>query len=627
MALITASGTLNNAAVPFDALAATARITGTATSCTLDLGPGTSFVVLTGTGLTYDAQLLPSGGTITSVQLFASAVDLVWTASGFSVDAAEFRANAGDLDSFLFGGADTVLGGSTFDHLFGYGGADSIAAGAGNDGIVAGEGNDTVSPGTGTDGIDLGAGEDLLNIGDALNGGTKYADGGAGIDTLRARGDISASVLQGFERLAWQSPSDPVRLTGAQLAGFSVLDLGSLSPTDEAAALEVTGGGLVDLGPLALVGLGVDLLEVALIGATGTMLRGRDTGDGAADDHVDALGSGNDSIATFGGNDSITAMGGNDFIGAGDGDDHARIILGDALVLMGDGQDTAIGAAGAETMDGEAGDDVLSGGDGADLLIGGDGLDSLLGGLAADRLFGGLGNDTLLGGDGSDTISGGDGADSIDTGSGLAAVESVRGGAGNDVIIGAGGLFASAHLLGEGDNDTITSNAFRSTIDGGAGDDVLTGSSLTQGAGNTALTSTDTIIGGTGNDLLTGGLGADLLTGGSGADTFAYGPGDGGNYVLNFLVNTDVISDFNRAEGDRIDLSRIDADVLTALDQAFDELLPAGSATPVTAGSLRYAVGASATTIEGSMDGDATMELRITINVAGYTPILGDFIL
>ncbi|VTQ45072.1 Surface adhesion protein, putative [Pseudomonas putida] len=80
-------------------------------------------------------------------------------------------------------------------------------------------------------------------------------------------------------------------------------------------------------------------------------------------------------------------------------------------------------------------------------------------------------------------------------------------------------------------------------LSGGNGNDILFGQggsdTLNGGKGN------DILLGGTGNDTLIGGQGDDILIGGSGADTFVWKAGDVGN---------DVIKDFNKAEGDRIDL-------------------------------------------------------------------------
>lgn len=65
----------------------------------------------------------------------------------------------------------------------------------------------------------------------------------------------------------------------------------------------------------------------------------------------------------------------------------------------------------------------------------------------------------------------------------------------------------------------------------------------------------DRIVGGAGVDTLDGGLGSDMLTGGEGEDIFIWNEIDGGV--------TDTITDFNVAEGDKIDLR----EVLTELKQ------------------------------------------------------------
>jgi len=56
-----------------------------------------------------------------------------------------------------------------------------------------------------------------------------------------------------------------------------------------------------------------------------------------------------------------------------------------------------------------------------------------------------------------------------------------------------------------------------------------------------------TLNGGSGNDILNGGAGKDILTGGTGADTF----------VLDQIDIADVITDYKKAEGDKIDLSAL----------------------------------------------------------------------
>ncbi|OCX21831.1 retention module-containing protein [Pseudomonas graminis] len=94
-------------------------------------------------------------------------------------------------------------------------------------------------------------------------------------------------------------------------------------------------------------------------------------------------------------------------------------------------------------------------------------------------------------------------------------------------------LDAVAHLA----NSSSTSQDGNDTLLGGNGNDILFG----QG-GN------DILNGGNGNDVLMGGKGNDILTGGAGADTFAWKAGDTNSGGF------DVIKDFNKGEGDRIDL-------------------------------------------------------------------------
>lgn len=113
----------------------------------------------------------------------------------------------------------------------------------------------------------------------------------------------------------------------------------------------------------------------------------------------------------------------------------------------------------------------------------------------------------------------------------------VRGTAGDDTLMGTAG------------SDSITGEAGNDRLHGSLGNDILLG-----GAGYDAL------LGGDGADRLIGGTEADVLIGGAGADRFVFTTVADGN---------DRIQDFSRADGDRIDLSAIDANPLVAGDQAF----------------------------------------------------------
>lgn len=98
----------------------------------------------------------------------------------------------------------------------------------------------------------------------------------------------------------------------------------------------------------------------------------------------------------------------------------------------------------------------------------------------------------------------------------------------------------------------VTTGAVDYTAPAGVTHITLTGAQQHIDASATAGVTIDssnggaTLLGGAGNDVFHLGRGGDVVTGGAGADTFAYGetPWAGG-----------VITDFNAAEGDRIDVS------------------------------------------------------------------------
>jgi serralysin len=130
---------------------------------------------------------------------------------------------------------------------------------------------------------------------------------------------------------------------------------------------------------------------------------------------------------------------------------------------------------------------------------------------------------------------------------------------------------------------------------GGGGDDAI--------GGNAA----DNILrGGSGDDVLTGRTGYDRLFGDSGADLFVY------RAVSNSTAGaTDVIRDFARGEGDRIDLARIDADAGRDGDQAF--AFVGSAAFSGAAGELRVVRDGSDVMVRGDTDGDGTADLIIRV--------------
>lgn len=262
-----------------------------------------------------------------------------------------------------------------------------------------------------------------------------------------------------------------------------------------------------------------------------------------------------------------------------------------------------------------------------------------------DRMFGGGGNDTLLGGDGNDTIQGGVGNDILNGGAGR---DHMTGGQGNDIYIVTAGdltveqanggidqvnsaiswslsthienltLTGSAHSAGNGNGlaNNINGNAGNNVLNGGAGSDRVLG-----GSGNDTLNGgdgNDVINGGIGNDLLNGGIGNDRIIGSPGADRMAGGAG-ADSFVFTALSDStvstagrDTISDFSRAQHDRIDLSALDANARVAGNQAFRYL--GDSAFTGQAGELSARNVSGGTLISGDVNGDRIADFALLLD-------------
>jgi VCBS repeat-containing protein len=150
------------------------------------------------------------------------------------------------------------------------------------------------------------------------------------------------------------------------------------------------------------------------------------------------------------------------------------------------------------------------------------------------------------------TINGGNGADSIDVNALLSATTgghtgskwTIVGGNGADTILGS---YHSEVIWGDSSGDSSTSDNGADKIYGGAGN--------------------DEIHGGNGPDYLQGDDGADHLYGGRGGDVFDYNvvddseSGSGGCWSS---LTGDWIHDFNKSEGDKLDLRGLNSQLTGA---------------------------------------------------------------
>jgi serralysin len=199
----------------------------------------------------------------------------------------------------------------------------------------------------------------------------------------------------------------------------------------------------------------------------------------------------------------------------------------------------------------------------------------------------------------------------VDGGDGVDTVSYVRDSWGYDLVVDLatgvnGGVAADdvlidiENLQGSYGNDELRGDDEANTLDGEHGDDIL--------------------IGRGGDDILIGGYGIDVLSGGAGADSFVFfegysGPGTG------IGTDADRILDFTTGE-DVIDLSSVDADVVTGGNQAFCWV--GNAAFSCAAGELRYGFDGVDTRIQGDLDGDGAADFEIVL-AGALTPVGGDF--
>lgn len=474
--------------------------------------------------------------------------------------------------------------------------------------------------------------ENLLggNAGDRLfgNAGSNLIDGGPGDDTMSGgNGDDTYLVAQRGDRVI-EDNADP-DIGGHDLVRSS---LPSYTLPDHVEDLELAAGAVAAIGndqANLLRGNGGPVNYLQGGPGTDTLIGGDGNDTYYVDQAGDVVSETNPDRST-GGRDTVVSTLRAWSLGAFVED-----------LILGEGATTAIGnnlgnyllgnSDPVNYLDGRAGADTMVGGDGNDTYFvddTGDGVveanpDRAIGGrdtvvsqrtsyaLGAnveDLVFGlgmvtGFGNSLdnyllgnngainyLQGGPGNDTMVGGDGNDTYyveSTGDGVVETNADRSTGGRDTVVS-----SITYALGLNVEDLLLSGAASINASGNALDNYI--------VGNDAA---NQLSGFDGADWLIGGLGRDTLVGGAGADRFDF------NAVAESAVgaNRDVINDFSAAQGDKIDLSGIDANTLVASDQAFSYI--GAAAFTSVAGQLRFSAGILAGDVDGN--GVADFELQL----------------
>ena len=476
------------------------------------------------------------------------------------------------------GGGDNLHGNGGNDTLAGGSEADALNGGAGDDALVGGPGDDTLNGDAGVDRVWYADAPGAVTVSLALDG-VEQNTIAAGLDTLTS---IEVAFGSSFNDTLTGGNS-PNTLTGG--AGDDML----------------SGGGHNDV----LAGLGgADALN---------------GGEGVADWATYAA-----SAAAV----SVDLAAGTGSGGDAQGDTFVAIENISGSVLS----DTLRGGAGANALSGGAGADLIEGRAGADALAGGGGADTVSYASSSVGVAVNLSTQTASGGDATgDTLSGFENAQGSafnDTLTGDAGANALSGGGRNDVLAGLSG--ADALNGGEGVADWVTYAASAAAVSvdlaagTGSGGDAQ-GDTFVAVENISGSVLSDTLRGNAGANALSGGAGADLIEGRAGADALA-GGGGADTFVYAVIETTrDSIGDFSHAQGDKIDLSAIDADPTTGANDVF------AFSTTRTVGLVGEAVvtnlGASSL-VSLYLDADNVADMTISVvHANGFVMDATDFVL
>lgn len=152
------------------------------------------------------------------------------------------------------------------------------------------------------------------------------------------------------------------------------------------------------------------------------------------------------------------------FSGGSSAEDHMNGTTSSNTLMGGRGEDSLSGMAGNDMLNGGSGNDKMWGGSGNDNLSGGTGADLLVGGFGSDRMDGGRGNDTLLSrSDAGEMVAAQDGTTQIfadETAAFKSVNDTLTGGSGADtfrfeMVVNAKDEIVAKHINADGTIDWV----------------------------------------------------------------------------------------------------------------------------------------------------------------------------
>lgn len=552
--------------------------------------------------------------------------------------------------------ANTITGGAGFDHINAGDGGDTVSGGTGNDIILAGTGNDTIiwnaNAAGDTDGFDMVNGEEGATDTFVINGRATaaetfiiYARAAAiaagiqvngvdseiiitrtvgGVTTIIAELDNIEEITVNTLNTTTNNGNNPNAPDGGVSAGDTIQVIGNFnSPFTSLNFSTITidgnaGDDTVDISALS----SAHRIVFRSNGGNDTIignLRPQDVielPDGkTVADYATTIENGVTTLTSSEQTITFTAPDGMPQIGAPIDDEEevptppAAPATGAPIIGTADG-DVLNGTANGETILARAGNDVAMGGAGADIIRGDEGDDFVMGEGGNDMIFAGSGNDDALGGEGNDMLYGDAGNDRL---FGDAGNDLIDAGAGNDAAYGGEGNDMFVAAAGDGD-DTFYGDTGVDTLDMAAITANLTvelgsgfmgrGSASSSQSGSDTLWNVENIVTGSGADKITASSAVNIIDGGAGNDTF--------RFLSEADADGDTIVGFQT--GDKIDVSGIDANNGTSGNQAFTLVSAAtlsGPAQLIVTHETR--ADGDYTVVQGSVDGDASAELRLSI--------------